>query len=135
MDDMTQELKAILPQSRTLEIGGETLTLRPFLFNQLPLILPKLSALMALIEDGQAAVLMAGPQLLQDLYELFALATGKPKEWIKQLDAQAGIELTVAVSELNEGFFHAVLASLPRLTAVMDRLGRLVPTSASSPPT
>lgn len=135
MDDMIQDLKAILPRSKTLELGGETITLKPFRFDQIPLILPKLSALMALIEDGQAAVMMAGSQLLQDLQELFALATGKPKEWIEQLDAHDGIELTVAVSELNEGFFQAVLASLPRLTAVMDRLGRLVPTGANSRPT
>lgn len=135
MDELIQDIKTILPQSRTLTIGGESITLRPFLFNQLPQILPKLGVLLALVEDGQAAVLMAGPELLADIHDLFALATGKPKEWIEQLDAQAGIELTAALAELNEGFFRAVLESLPKLTAVMDRLGRLVPTGASSRPT
>jgi len=135
MDDMTQDLKAILPQSKTLVIGGEVITLRPFRFDQIPEILPRMAALMTLIENGSAAVMMAAPALLHDLHELFALATGKPVEWVQDLDAASGIELTVALAELNEGFFQVVLASLPRLVAVAERLARLVPTGQTSRPT
>lgn len=133
--DVAAEIRELLPQSKTVEIGGEKIVLQPFMFHQIPAIFPKMAALLALVEDGAAAVLLAGPELLRDLRELFALASGKPVEWFEQLDAQAGIELTTAVAELNEGFFQAVLVSLPRLMAVMGRLEKHVPAGAKSRPT
>ena len=132
MDDPTSTIKDLLPQPASLEIAGETIVVRPFAFDQMPVILPKMSALMSLIDNGAAAVILAGPALLGDLQELLALATGRSKEWIQGLDAGAGIELTTVVAEQNEGFFHAMLAALPRLVAVMDRLAKAVPTGATS---
>lgn len=133
MDDLTQELEDLLPKSRTLVIRKETITIQPFLFEQLPQLLPKMSALLDLCEAGAGVALLADETRITTFREIFALAAGKPVEWAVGLDAAAGIELAAAVAEVNEGFFQATLRAMPKLAAIVERLRKPQADGVTSP--
>lgn len=138
---MSDDLDKLLPSGREVTVGGETLTLLPFTFGQLPkavkLLRPVTEAVGAagiVSLDGTAVRLAADwplklPALMDDageaLLQFIAFASGKPRTWFDTLGADDGIELTKAVFEANGDFF---------VKRIAPRLGMAVPTPEAGAP-
>ena len=142
------DLETLFP-GREISAGGETLTLSPFKFGQLPtatrLLKPVASALSAggvfSIQSvgGEAQFLLASDWPLkvvelvadggEDVLKFVAFAAGKPLEWVNGLDADDGIALAKAVLEVNADFF--VRRVLPLLGMGQPSAGAILSESSS----
>lgn len=134
---MSEDLDKLLPAGREVTAGGETLTLKPFTFGQLPraikLLRPVTEAVgtagIAEFKDGNFFLSADWPLKLpvlmdeagEALVSFVAFAAGKPREWFDTLGADEGIALTKAAFEVNGDFFVKRIAPL---------LGMAVPTKA-----
>ncbi len=140
---------AILFPGREISAGGETFTLSPFKFGQLPtatrLLKPVAGALSAggvfSIQNvaGETQFLLASDWPLkvveliadggEDVLKFVAFASGKPIEWVNGLDADEGIALAKAVLEVNADFF--VRRVLPLLGMGQPSAGAISSESSS----
>lgn len=104
-----------------VKAGGETITLRPFMFGQLP----KAIRLLRPVTDAVRTCGLAGfdgkqfffaqdwplrlPQLMDEagepLLEFVAFACGKPRAWLDTIGADEGLALTRAAFQTNASFF------------------------------
>lgn len=143
------DLETLFP-GRAISAGGETFTLTPFKFGQLPtatrLLKPVAGALSAggvfSIQSvgGETQFLLASDWPLkvvglvadggEDVLKFVAFAAGKPIEWVNGLDADEGIALAKAVLEVNADFFvHRVLP----LLGMGQPSGGVISSASSSP--
>lgn len=129
--DRSDDLKTLLPESLTVDAGGQTFTIGPFTFGQLPGVLKHVGALIGAI-NGESLDLSALSEAGgESIIALVMIATGKPREWFDALPADEGIALMQAVLEANEDFFSRRL--LPRLTLFNQALDGLKLSATSSP--
>lgn len=106
MDDLLK----ILPETKTVEAGGESFTLRPFGIGKAREVMPLVHQLLDhvtvqeddLVHVDMLAVMTDG---LEPMLALNALATGKPRAWFDELDMDQGLTLSAAVITTNIGFF------------------------------
>lgn len=122
-----KQLRVLFP-ARDIEVGGEKFLLRPFPFGKLPKVIGYLGDMMHLITnipdelisaiegdvtDGQwkynsdligyftTIIELGGDNILN----MMALAVGKPREWVEELDPDDGLLLLMDVFEVNYDFF------------------------------
>lgn len=111
----------ILFPDRDLAIGEETVTVREFRFGQSGKAIPLSRGILGAIReaeidtrdiDGNLGIIEG---LLGDhwneVLELTALATGKPRAWIEELSAEDGNKLAMTMVAVNAGFFLRRLAA------------------------
>lgn len=124
---MSDDSKTLFPAIE-VTAGGETISISPFFFGQLPkavkLLRPLVDALGSanvLTFDGAGATLAADwparlPQIIDEggeaLISLLAFAINKPRAWFDTLGADDGIALTRAVFEANGSFFAERIAPM-----------------------
>lgn len=145
------DLDVLFP-GREVVVGGETITVKPLAFGQLPkaakLLQPVVKALRASgAIGGEGSVidlfgswvdmLAAGGE---ELLALVGFAIGKPREWFDGLSMDDGVALVRAAVEVNGDFFGRKV--LPMLTGVADGVmssepssqpGTAEPTSTDTP--
>jgi hypothetical protein len=153
------ELTQLLPEPRTINVGGEAVEVWPIRVRQLARVLPAIEALNQVVspskekaqvpeQEGLTDSADAGKQkqawlalLLQTQHaetviELICAAIEKPREWADPLDLAELFEVAGAVIEVNADFFIHRLG--PAINAITARILSLVPghllSSDSSPP-
>lgn len=125
---MSDDLDKLMPEPREITAGGETFTLRPFTFGQLPKAIKLLrpiteavtSAGIAKFEGKDFFLAPDWPLKLpilmdeagESLVGFVAFAIGKPREWFDTLGADEGIALTKAAFEVNGDFFVKKVAPM-----------------------
>ena len=124
---MTDELQALLPE-RDVTVKGETITVSPLFFGQLPkavkLMQPLADALRGaniLWIEGESVKLRTDwplklPQVVAEggeaLIDLLAFIINRPREWFDTLDMDDGVTLTRKVFEVNIDFFAKRIAPM-----------------------
>ena len=122
-----KQLRVLFP-ARDIEVAGERMTLRPFPFGKLPKVIGYLGDMMHLITNipEELIAVMEGedaendwkvnPELIgyfttvieiggENILNMMALAVGKPREWVDELDPDEGLLLLMDVFEVNYDFF------------------------------
>ena len=115
------DLAALIPGREVTLSNGETLTLAPFFFGQLPKAIRLLRPVTDAVREAGIAGFEGGdfrlasdwplriPQLMDEageaLVEFVAFAVNKPRVWFDTLGSDDGIALTRAVFEVNSDFF------------------------------
>jgi hypothetical protein len=111
------DLEILYPAGKDVPVGGETLTVKPIKFGQLPqaarLIAP-ISKQIAAAFKAQDARTVADTAAIfielmatggDDLLVALGFFVGKPREWFDTLDNDEGLALLNAVFEVNADFF------------------------------
>jgi hypothetical protein len=125
---VSDDLDKLLPAGTEVTAGGETLTLKPFTFGQLPRAIKLLRPVTEAVGDAGIARFDKGdfflapdwplrlPALMDEageaLVSFVAFACGKPREWFDTLGADEGIALTKAAFEVNGDFFVKRIAPM-----------------------
>lgn len=130
---MSDDLKALFP-GMEVAAGGETITVSPFVFGQLPKVAKCFASIKGVIEGGNLIeIASAGGE---DLLQLLCLAVGKPRAWLDTLQSDEGLALMAAVIQVNRDFFVQRLAPvLQRLTQAMNGTGAPSLPGSSEPAT
>jgi len=134
MSDLSEEVKQLFPQGKTITLKGKDVVVRPFGFGKFPKVLKlmkdvKLDSVpadvAALTESVQKMNIMT---LLADnadtVVELSALAIGQPLAYFDDLPADEGVVLCQAIVEVNADFFIARLQ--PKLLLAFSGLSQSV---------
>jgi hypothetical protein len=120
MTEAKSDIKTLFP-GREETFKGEKITVSPFKFGQFPKAISLLRPITDAVQDaGIASMSAAGfnlaadwplrlPQIMDEageaLLEFLSFATGKPREWFDDLDADEGIALAKLVFETQGDFF------------------------------
>lgn len=129
-DNPATELEDLFPESKTVTIAGEQITITPPTVAQMGKI-GKL--LKRLVDDGAADRSM---ELLllshtDEVSGLVAIATGKSEDFIGALRGDEGLQLAISVWEVYAPFFARRM--LPMFAELAAKVGRSVgPTSSSA---
>ncbi len=148
-DDKGGDLAALLPGREVTLSTGESLTLVPFYFGQLPRAIKLLRPVTDSVRSAGIAgfdganFALAGdwplriPQLMDEageaLIEFVAFAVGKPRAWFDTLGADDGICLTKAAFEVNGDFFVRKVAPMLGMSVPAQSPAIGAPSSPDSP--
>lgn len=103
-----KELEALQPQIATVTINNEIIEIKPFKFKQFFAALKHLSNMIADVnqyEDQTIQLIRLLGEHPDDVVGLMALATGKPAAFFDTLDTDAGLDIAIAVWNVNKDFF------------------------------
>jgi len=128
METDKNDLEKLFATGQEVTAGGETITLKPFTFGQLPRAIKLLRPITDAVGDAGIASFDGGdfrlaadwplrlPVLMDEageaLVSFVAFAIGKPREWFDTLGADEGIALTKAAFEVNGDFFVKRIAPM-----------------------
>nr|WP_279196681.1 DUF6631 family protein [Ralstonia mannitolilytica] len=119
----TSDLDLLVPQTQSLEIAGQRLTISPLVIGELPAMLKAVRPFAEQLTgepDWLALLCEHGDALLAAL----ALASRRPREWVDALALDDAITLAATVFEVNADFFVHRVA--PKVGALAQSLhGRL----------
>jgi len=126
---VTTDLDRLLPQPIELSVGGELLAIKPLRVGQLPAFLravtPVLQQLTAPDIDWLALFAAQG----EDLLGAIAIAVGRPRAWVDELDPDEAIMLAAKVLEVNADFFTRTV--MPRLGGLFEQAQKTAPVAGS----
>lgn len=129
------ELNILFPVNE-MEVGGEKLNLRPFLFGKWPEVINKAAGIINIVLDaireGGEAVLdvslepedfRVAPEAFDlflrliseggdNLYDILAISARKPRDWVDELEAEDGIKLLAGTFAVNKDFFTKRVAPM-----------------------
>ena len=133
------DLNTIFPGTEVTLSTGESFTLKPFKFGQLPKVLHlskgifgHISSMFSAGADLNDATLIS--EVLahggENFIQLLCLATGKPRDWFDELESVDGVQLSTAFLEVNVSFFVQKL--LPELKKSAQKLNQVTPAPSAS---
>ena len=112
------DIQTIFP-GKDIQISGETVTVKPFTFGQLPKVMKLMNKLNVQMIDGKVDTTMLLGQLAEgseDLIDLISSSSGLSPKTINLLQPDEGIELLAAFLEVNGDFFiQRVLPQIQKL--------------------
>lgn len=112
----------LLTPTKQVRVNGETLTIAPFGFGQLPLVAELVDEITTKLNGEQIDFMKILANGGESLMQLLSLATGKDREWFDEItDYSEAVELISAVFELNKEQFIKNL--LPALATVLPGAG------------
>ena len=120
------DLATLFPNS-TVETSSGPVTVKPFTFGQLPLVLKKARTIYGgvahLLSDGsnEAAVVLEIMAVGgDDLIDLVCISTGKDRSFFDTLQMDEGVKVVSTFLEVNLSFF--VQRVLPQFKEAMEKL-------------
>lgn len=124
---MTPELNTLFPIPQVVTINGVTLSLTPFKLGELPKVFRTIEPITKLIVDAMGSsdtqidslvkvIVQGGDNIL----DLLAVGSRQSREWVDQLETDQGIQLLLAILEINSSFF--VQRVLPLITKVTNKV-------------
>ena len=128
-DQPTAELEELFPESKTVTVAGEAITITPPTVAQMG----KIGKLLKRLVDDGAAERTVELLLLSHTDEvagLVAIATGKSEDYIGGLRGDDGLQLAIAVWEVYAPFF--VRRMLPMFAELAAKVSLSVGLTSSS---
>ena len=121
---MSEDIKTLFP-GKEITVGGETFTISPFTFGQLPKVAQCFAAIQSKMSSGNMIeIASAGGE---DLLALLCISVKKPRAWFDTLPSDEGLALMATVIEQNRDFF------VQRMSPVLARLNQAVTGAQSLP--
>ena len=129
---MSNELATLFPGKEINLATGETITIKPFTFGQLPKAIKigqKIGGLLAeMYKQGKfedqsktsANLMLILSEGGEDLLGLIGLGINKPRDWFDNLQGDDGINLTIAFLEVNIDFFTKKM--MPQILEAMQKV-------------
>lgn len=102
------ELEALQPLTRKITINNEEIEIKPYKFRQLFSALKHMSNMVADVntfEDQTVQLFRLLGNHPEDVLGLMSLSTGKPVSFFDDISSEEGIDVVVAVWEVNKDFF------------------------------
>jgi hypothetical protein len=128
------ELETLIPPTTPLQIGGETLDIKPLKVGQLPAFLRAITPVMQHLSAPEIDWLSVFGERGDDLLCSIGIAVNKPRQWIDELGADEAMLLAAKVIEVNADFFTRTVA--PKLEGLfVQSKGIAALTKAASIPT
>ena len=121
MGTAMSDLETLIPQAVELVIDGEPLAIKPLKVGQMPAFLRAITPVMQQIGGDGIDWLALFGERGDDLLSAIAIAVGKPRAWVDELDADEAILLAAKVIEVNADFFARTV--MPRLDGLIARTG------------
>lgn len=117
------DIQTIFP-GKDIQISGETVTVKPFTFGQLPKVMKLMNKLSApvMAAEGKVDTNMLFGLLAEgsdDLVQLISSSSGLSIQTINMLQPDEGIELLAAFVEVNGNFF--VQKVLPLIQKLVEK--------------
>lgn len=125
------DLDTLVPQGIELVIDGEPLVIKPLKVGQLPGFLRAISPVMRQISSTEIDWLALFGERGDDLLSAIAIAVGKPRAWVDELDADEAILLAAKVIEVNADFFTRTV--MPKLDGLFAQTSAVAATAGSTP--
>lgn len=129
---MSNEMNTLFPGKEIQLNTGETITIKPFTFGQLPKAIKigqKIGGLLAnMYQQGKfedqsqtsANLMLILSEGGEDLINLMSLGINKPRDWFDQLQGDDGLNLTIAFLEVNIDFFTKKM--MPQILEAMKKV-------------
>jgi hypothetical protein len=109
-DPALSELETLIPPTTPLQIGGETLAIKPLKVGQLPAFLRAITPVMQHLSQPEIDWLSVFGERGDDLLSSIGIAVNKPRQWIDELGADEAMLLAAKVIEVNADFFTRTVA-------------------------
>ena len=122
------DLDDLIPQAVELVIDGESLAIKPLKVGQMPAFLRAISPVMQQLSASDIDWLALFGERGDDLLSAIAIAVGKPRAWVDDLDADQAILLAAKVIEVNADFFTRTV--IPKLDGLFAQT-KLAPVMAA----
>lgn len=111
----------LLEQTQYLNINDEPIVIKPFTFGQLPRVAKALAAIASRVPADEGFSI---PKLIaeggEEILEVVAVAAGKSRDWLDEIDPADGFELVGAVVAANaEQFEKKILPAVAKLAATV----------------
>lgn len=126
------EINTLFPGKEITLASGETITIKPFTFGQLPKAIKlgqQIGGLLANMykqgkfEDSSNTstnLMLIISEGGEDLINLIGLGINKPRDWFDGLQGDDGVNLTIAFLEVNIDFFTKKM--MPQILASMEKI-------------
>ena len=109
----TDEMEVLFETTKSFEIMGETLVIRPFSFGELPTVIALLkgvgSSFAYYQQNGSLNSVEAMMDLIaaggENLIQALALNTKKPREFFDRISPEDGVKIMMEFLMMNIGFF------------------------------
>lgn len=124
------DLDTLLPPVIELQVGGETLHLKPLKVGQLPAFLRAIRPVLPQLSGASIHWLGLLGEHGDDLLSAMAIAVSKPRAWVDDLAADEAILLAAKVVEVNADFFTRTV--IPKLDGLFTAV-KPVTESGSTP--
>lgn len=133
--EMAKEVELLFPQGKVVKLSGKDYTILPYGFGKFPKVMASLSKLADLAQFDTAAktddaiikmLFLSGGE---EVMELCALALDQPRKFLDAIPADEGIQLALAILEVNRDFFIARLQ--PQLSIITSKLSELAGAGSS----
>lgn len=118
----------------TVTVAGESIEVRPFKVRQLPAVMQAGQPFFTAARTGTLDVMGLLGEHPAAVVDCTAVALGRPREWVEELDVDDLVRLAGAVVRVNLDFFvRRVLPAIDLESARLARQAGPTPSSASSP--
>lgn len=122
------DLDNLIPPTRSLDIGGESIDVRPLRVGQLPAFTRAIAALLAAGESIDDPVDLVA-KYPEEIAAATAVALDRPRDWVDARELDQMVDLVAAIIEVNADFF--VRRVLPKMEAASGRITALLGPIAS----
>jgi hypothetical protein len=121
----TNDLEVLLPQGKQVTVQNANITITPFKFGELPRVFKAIDPISnvlfkSLSSGGNQANLITTimSEGGDNILDLMAIGSRKPREWVDTLEMDEGVELLGAILEVNVSFF--VQKVLPQINSKLE---------------
>lgn len=128
MNKEKSELEILFPNNE-IELAGEKMNLRPFVFGKWPIVISKAAGIISIVldavhEHGEEVLdvslkkdnFRVSPQAYDlffklidqggdNLYDILAISARKDREWVDNLEGEDGVNLLIGTFLINKDFF------------------------------
>jgi len=123
------DLESVFPQGADLSVAGEALTVKPLKVGQLPTFLRAISPVMPHL-SGDIDWLTVFGEHGGALLSAIAIAVGKPRDWVDDLNPDEVVLLAAKVIEVNADFFTRNV--MPKLSGLFAQIEHATPAGSTS---
>lgn len=118
------DLESVFPQGADLSVAGESITVKPLKVGQLPTFLRAISPVMPHL-SGDIDWLTVFGEHGGALLSAIAIAVGKPRDWVDDLNPDEAVLLAAKVIEVNADFFTRNV--MPKLSGLFAQIEHATP--------
>lgn len=133
--EMAKEVELLFPTGKVVVLNKKDYTILPYGFGKFPKVMASLSKLADVTQldtTGQTEDAIIKMMFLtggEEIMDLCALALDQPRKFLDTIPADEGVQLALAILEVNRDFFIARLQ--PQVVKIVAKLSELAGAASS----